>query len=136
MLLVLDPSAKMGHFKKYWSTELQADVIKTAENIVCYHPDPLPSILNHKQYKERYLEMYGTAPAPLPPKKKDVSKVAKLLRQLSDSDSEDDGADNATPVAPADPKKPWLPGFRLHLDTQDHLNGMSLAHWWGVRGLC
>jgi hypothetical protein len=68
----------------------------------------------------------------LPPKKKDVSKVAKFLQQLSDSDSEDDGVDNTTPVAPADPKKPWLPSFHLYLDTQDHLNGMSLAQWWYV----
>jgi hypothetical protein len=31
---VLDPSKKMAHFKKYWSEDLQKEVLDEAEEIV------------------------------------------------------------------------------------------------------
>jgi len=33
--LVLNPSIKMSHFKKYWSKELQKEVINVAQKLVC-----------------------------------------------------------------------------------------------------
>jgi hypothetical protein len=72
--------------------------------------------------------MYGNASTIAPTKKKDDSKLKRLLRELSDDE------DNGPPVhaPPANPTKPWLAGYQLYLDTQDHLGGMSLVVWWGV----
>jgi len=39
LLIVLDPDTKMTHFKKHWDSELQGEVLKTAEEIVCFFPN-------------------------------------------------------------------------------------------------
>jgi hypothetical protein len=35
VFLVLNPKEKMGYFKKHWSVNLQEDVIKCVEEVVC-----------------------------------------------------------------------------------------------------
>jgi len=59
---------------------------------------------------------------------KHKQKINALLRELSDDKDED----VVTPIVRTDPGKPWIPGFKLYLDTQDHLNGMTIVQWWGV----
>ena len=85
----------------------------------------------YEQYEERYLEMYGNLSTVALTKKKDDSKLKQLLRELSDD--EDDGP--PAHALPTNPTKPWLAGYQLYLDTQDHIGEMSLVVWWGVSGL-
>ena len=62
-------------------------------------------------------------PAPL--KKK--SKMAKLLREISDDES------IPIPSTPTDPVRPWYKDFRRYLDTEDALGeDMTIVQWWGV----
>jgi hypothetical protein len=96
---------------------------------LCALLTPAPVLLtNNMQYKERYFEIYGDASTVPLVKRREEAKVKMLLRQLSDD--EDDGS--TTHSTPTNPGKPWLAGFQLYLDTQDHFNGMSTVGWWGV----
>jgi hypothetical protein len=72
--------------------------------------------------------MYGNNVPPSTNPRNHGRKFTKLLRELSD----DEGDWEPTSTSPADPQKPWRAGFRLYLDTLDHLNGMTIVQWWGV----
>ena len=41
MFLALNPKEKLGYLKKHWSLDLQEDVVKCAEEVVCAS-SPLP----------------------------------------------------------------------------------------------
>ena len=128
---VLDPSGKGSHFARYWTLALQKDALKEAEKIVhTIGTCSLTLLTNNMQYKECYFEIYGDASTVPLAKKKEETKLKVLLCQLSD-DEEDGPTTHSVLINPA---KPWLAGFQLYLDTQDHLNGMSTVAWWGVSG--
>ena len=46
LLLVLNPKEKMAYFKKHWSVELQGEVVKCAEEVVCYMFRHLPMVVH------------------------------------------------------------------------------------------
>lgn len=83
-----------------------------------------------RQYKQRYLEMYGNNPAPTQPRqtgKSAMRKVGVLLRELSDD--KDETSPSATPTPMGDP---WLPGFNNYWKSSDHLGDISIVEWWSV----
>lgn len=73
--------------------------------------------------------MYGEDGDPASPKKK-VSKIGKLLRELSSDEGEGGEEDEV-----AD-QSPWLKEFNLYLNSgHSRPSGMSIIQWWGVSAL-
>ncbi|KIK79039.1 hypothetical protein PAXRUDRAFT_16538 [Paxillus rubicundulus Ve08.2h10] len=82
MVMLLDPSSKDSHFKKYWGSDLHAEALKHAEKI----------------FKTHHLEMYGDGGDPASPKK--ISKIGKLLRELSSNEGEEHDEDEVADQSP------------------------------------
>lgn len=84
-----------------------------------------------RQFKERYEEMYGSGPKPVPKKLK-KGGIKTLLRELSD-DEDDNDSNTPSPLECPDSDKPWLREFRAYLDAIHELSdGMISIKWWGV----
>jgi hypothetical protein len=123
---------KMGYFNKYWSSELQGDVVECVEKVVSRAIgllDYLSFEYSKFQFKERYfLCSQSSVKLSGRPGK---SKISVLLRELSEDEDTDDAG--AGPMTPEDLAKPWLRDFRAYLDVVEHIpDGWTAIKWWGV----
>ncbi|KIL54468.1 hypothetical protein M378DRAFT_92486, partial [Amanita muscaria Koide BX008] len=116
MAMLLDPSQKTEHIRKYWGDELLAEALMHAEDL------------------ERYREIYAnTSPSAMNFSKTRTNQTTqrqrlnRLMRELSD----DEDSDIPTPVL-FDPARPWLQEYHGYLDSKDHLGGLSIVKWWGI----
>jgi hypothetical protein len=58
-------------------------------------------------------------------------RINKLLQELSDD--EDGDHPNSRSRVSEDPSRPWLPDFRVYLDTTEHVpDNWTTMQWWGV----
>ncbi|KIK93794.1 hypothetical protein PAXRUDRAFT_12432 [Paxillus rubicundulus Ve08.2h10] len=109
MVMLLDPSSKDRHFKKYLDSDLHAEALGHAEKI----------------FKTHHLEIYGEGGDPASPKK--ISKIGKLLRELSSDEGEEHDEDEV-----AD-QSPWLKELNPYLNSSHSCpTGMSIVQWWRV----
>ncbi|KAF8802830.1 hypothetical protein BYT27DRAFT_7076347 [Phlegmacium glaucopus] len=114
-IMILDPDMKLTHFKKYWTSNLLKEVIRTAEEI----------------FQTRYKELYGENRPPKTTNTKGNKKLAKLMEEYS---SEDDEENEATQTSIPDSAEPWRQEFDQYLKETDEVpSGMTLPQWWGVR---
>jgi hypothetical protein len=139
--LVLDPSQKTEHIRKYWGQEKLEDILKEAEETVSVvsNIQVLQCALTILQYKQRYLEMYSNSSTPAPAwrtGKSAIRKVGILIRELSDDDddSSDPGIETHTSsITSSEPSAPWRKDFFGYLNSTDQLGNMTIVEWWGVR---
>jgi len=123
----------MTHFKKYWGTLLQGEVLSLLETkVIFYIFEFLHTHLNLGQFEERYKRLQSCSSDSQPtqnsqPRKQ--SRMAGLIRRNLDTDSEnEDDTDEAL-----DPAKPWMGEFKRYLDTVDVVpDNMNIVRWWGV----
>ena len=117
MYIVLHPRRKMKYFKKNWSADLQEDVARMVEDILCssywYQFIWEPNCI---QFKERYEAMNH------------LSDTATFPTSTLDTSSDYNMSDDDS-----DPTKPWLAEFECYLMTHDVVpEVMSIVEWWGV----
>ncbi|KAG2090918.1 uncharacterized protein F5147DRAFT_780186 [Suillus discolor] len=86
MAMLLDPSQKDSHIKRFWGKETHIDALREAE----------------RMFKERHVRLYGEHGAPNSPRKK-TGKVHLLLRELSSDDESDNGELEESLVDPQSP---------------------------------
>lgn len=136
MAMLLDPTQKAAHIRRYWGNDLLHEALENAEAM----------------YKECYLEMHGDDA-----EKSSAStelrtstgnhRLDVLLNELSDGDEdaldtpyEDPATLSRTSSAclfdSVDPLKPRLHDFHAYLNLKDHLGGMSIIQWWGINSPC
>ncbi|KAF8336664.1 ribonuclease H-like domain-containing protein [Amanita rubescens] len=132
MAMLLDPTLKIEHVRKYWGEELAKNALEHTEEM----------------YKQRYLLLYRNSPAPRLAKGRIMphtrsKKVQRLMRELSSDDDSGSGVDGltggATPTTSASnftqAAKPWLDDFNAYLNSRDYLmEDQTVVQWWGLNG--
>ncbi|KAN0113570.1 hypothetical protein V8E52_007634 [Russula decolorans] len=113
--MLLDPSGKTEHVRRYWGADKLNKILKHAEEI----------------YKECYLKMY--AGNPMQPSNRTgnltTHKVGILLRELSD---DEDDADTCEQDTPTNLNDPWRDDFKGYLHSRDQLGAMTIVEC-GIR---
>jgi len=143
LFLVLDPSQKTEHIRKYWGSEMLESILKAVEETVGfliysqYHMLTIHCILS--QYKDRYFEMHGNNLLLSQPRRTGKSatrKVGILIRELSSDDESDrdcmETGDSSINAVADDSAVPWHKDFNGYLNSKDQLGDLSIVEWWGV----
>jgi hypothetical protein len=92
---------------------------------------PAPYIF---QFWERWRKLNTGGAVAFQPLPRHISKLSRLLREITpDSDDDDDDDDNFSTVH-RDPSQPWLDEFEEYYDSRPEIlpAKMSMVSWWGV----
>ncbi|KAH9063531.1 hypothetical protein EDB87DRAFT_199265 [Lactarius vividus] len=115
MVMVLNPSSKMRHFKKYWDPDLLSEV----ENIV------------QMRFLQKYNELREHAATISAHDRKPSSSNNFRRLNIDDTDSESD--EDSEDV---DPDRLWLNEWTAYLNSNEVVpEEMGTVHWWGVRSI-
>lgn len=131
MSIVLNPREKIQYFKKHWSLELQEDIIKCAEEVVCniYCRWVAVCWFKYSLRNDICSSVAIQTPRQLQ-RPKSQRGVRTLLCELNNNKA------NITETSPdnlEDPDWPWAQHFHAYLDILKQVpNGWSSIKWWGV----
>lgn len=114
VVMVLNPSSKMRHFKKYWDPDLLLEV----EHIV------------QMRFIQKYNDLRKHAATIFTHDRKPSSSNNPRRLNIDDTDSESD--EDSEDV---DPDRLWLNEWSAYLNSDEVVpEGMGTVHWWGIHG--
>ena len=112
LVLVLNPTMKLSHFKKYWK-DVPIDIESSLENEVCsLFCDSMKALKRILQFEHEYKRLKAANTVTPSVERKQPSKISKfggLLHRFLDSDSEsEDEHENSPDLSKPWEQEPWL----------------------------